>query len=353
MSAFDFTQSRILVTGGAGFIGSALVWDLNQRGVNDILVADFLGSDEKWRNLVPLNFNDYLEADDLLRRIEAGDPAFDDVELVFHLGACSATTERDAAYLVRNNFEYTKTLARWALAHDARFVYASSAATYGNGEAGMSDLEMDLGVFRPLNMYGYSKHLFDVYAARHGFLDGIVGLKYFNVYGPNEDHKGEMRSLVHKAYRQIMETGSVRLFKSHRPDYRDGEQTRDFLYVKDAVNLTLELAETPTAGGLFNVGSGQAHTWVQLATAIFEALDLPPRIEFIDMPEALRGKYQYHTQADLTKLRGYCKTVNLTPLRDAVADYVRNYLVPERRLGDEVAATVAEPAMVTVEAGNG
>ena len=335
MNVFDTTQSRILITGGAGFIGSALVWDLNQRGVDDILVADFLGTDDKWRNLAPLRFNDYLEADDLLRRIEAGDPAFNDVELVFHLGACSATTERDAAYLVRNNFEYTKTLARWALAHDARFVYASSAATYGDGTAGMSDMEMDLGVFRPLNMYGYSKHLFDVYAARHGFLDGIVGLKYFNVYGPNEDHKGDMRSLVHKAYRQIVETGAVRLFKSHRPDYRDGEQMRDFLYVKDAVNLTLELAETPTAGGLFNVGSGQAHTWVQLATAIFEALDREPKIEFIEMPEALRGKYQYYTQADLTKLRGYCKNVDLTPLKDAVADYVRNYLVPERRLGDE------------------
>ena len=351
MNAFDSTQSRILVTGGAGFIGSALIWDLNQRGVDDILVADFLGTDDKWRNLAPLNFNDYLEADDLLRRIEAGDPVFNDVELVFHLGACSATTERDAAYLVRNNFEYTKTLARWALAHDARFVYASSAATYGDGSAGMSDMEMDLGVFRPLNMYGYSKHLFDAYAARHGFLDGIVGLKYFNVYGPNEDHKGEMRSLVHKAYRQIVETGAVRLFKSHRPDYRDGEQMRDFLYVKDAVNLTLELAETPTAGGLFNVGSGQAHTWVQLATAIFEALDLPPKIEFIDMPEALRGKYQYYTQADLTKLRGYCKNVDLTPLKDAVADYVRNYLAPDRRLGDEAGRLPVEPAAVV--AGNG
>ncbi len=344
MNAFDTAQSRILVTGGAGFIGSALIWDLNQRGVDDILVADFLGTDEKWRNLSPLSFNDYLEADDLLRRIEAGDPAFNDVELVLHLGACSATTERNAAYLIRNNFEYTKTLARWALAHDARFVYASSAATYGDGAAGMSDLEIDLSVFRPLNMYGYSKHLFDVYAARHGFLDGIVGLKYFNVYGPNEDHKGEMRSLVNKAYRQIVETGAVKLFKSHRPDYRDGEQMRDFLYVKDAVNLTLELAETPTAGGLFNVGSGRAHTWVQLATAIFEALDRPPNIEFVEMPEALRGKYQYYTQADLTKLRGYCKTVDITPLKDAVADYVRNYLVPDRRLGDEANAAAPEPA---------
>ena len=340
-------QSRILVTGGAGFIGSALIWDLNQRGVDDVLVADFLGTDEKWRNLAPLRFDDYLEADDLLRRVENDDPALADVELVFHLGACSATTERDAGYLVRNNFEYTKKLAQWALAHDARFVYASSAATYGDGAAGMSDLESDLHVFRPLNMYGYSKQMFDVYAARHGFLDGIVGLKYFNVYGPNEDHKGDMRSLVHKAYQQIVETGKVRLFKSHRPDYRDGEQQRDFLYVKDAVNMTIELAETATAGGLFNVGSGQAHTWIELAHAIFAALGRPPQIEFIDMPEMLRGKYQYFTRADLTKLRGYCKNVSLTPLRDSVADYVRNYLVPDRRLGDEVAPAAPPAAPAT------
>ena len=335
MSALDSTQSRILVTGGAGFIGSALIWDLNQRGVEDILVADFLGSDEKWKNLAPLRFDDYIEANDLLARVEADDPALADVELVFHLGACSSTTERNATYLVRNNFEYTKKLAQWALAHDARFVYASSAATYGDGSAGMSDLENDLHVFQPLNMYGYSKHLFDLYAARHGFLDGIVGLKYFNVFGPNEDHKGDMRSLVHKAYRQIVDTGRVQLFKSHRPDYRDGEQRRDFLYVKDAVNTTIELAETATAGGVFNVGSGAAHTWIELAHAIFAALDRPPRIEFIDMPEALRDKYQYFTQADLTKLRGYCKNVPLTPLDEAVADYVQNYLAPDRRLGNE------------------
>ncbi len=335
MNNFDATQTRILVTGGAGFIGSALIWDLNQRGVDDVLVADFLGTDEKWKNLAPLRFNDYLEGDDLLHRIENEDPAFADVELVFHLGACSSTTERDAAYLVRNNFEYTKALAKWSLAHDVRFVYASSAATYGDGAKGMSDLEEDLSLYRPLNLYGYSKHLFDQYASRHGFLDDIVGLKYFNVFGPNEDHKGDMRSVVHKAYQQILRTGRVELFKSHRPDYRDGEQQRDFLYVKDAVNLTIELAETATAGGLFNVGSGRAHTWLELAGAIFAALDREPAIDFIDLPETLRGKYQYHTQADLTKLRAYCKNVELTPLREAVADYIQGYLATGKHLGDE------------------
>ena len=352
MQPLDSTESKILVTGGAGFIGSALVWDLNQRGVDDVLVADVLGTDEKWRNLSPLRFHDYLEADDLLKRVEADDPALAEIELVFHLGACSSTTERDASYLIRNNFEYTKTLARWALSHDARFVYASSAATYGDGSAGMSDLESDLGIFRPLNAYGYSKQLFDAYAQRHGFLDGIVGLKYFNVFGPNEDHKGDMRSLVHKAYQQIVETGKVRLFKSHRPDFRDGEQRRDFLYVKDAVNLTIELAETVTAGGVFNVGSGRAHTWIELATAIFEAMGREPQIEFIDMPATLRGKYQYHTQADLTKLCGYCKVVETTALKDAVADYVQNYLVPDRRLGDELPPVAAEANQTAATAGS-
>lgn len=346
MSAFDdVTQTRILVTGGAGFIGSAVIWDLNQRGVDDVLVADYLGNDqEKWKNLLPLRFNDYLEADDLLRRIEANDPALAQIELIFHLGACSSTTETDAAYLVRNNFEYTKTLAHWALAHDARFVYASSAATYGDGAAGMSDLEDDLSIYRPLNMYGYSKQLFDQYAARHGFLDGIVGLKYFNVFGPNEYHKGEMRSLVHKAYRQVVETGSIKLFKSYRPEFRDGEQMRDFLYVKDAVNMTIELAETATAGGLFNVGSGEAHTWIDLANAVFAALGREPKIEFIEMPAALRDKYQYRTCAELTKLNGYCKGLEIYTLEDAVADYVQEYLVPDKRLGDEPHADPAEEA---------
>lgn len=343
MSAFDdVTRTRILVTGGAGFIGSAVIWDLNQRGVDDVLVADFLGSDqEKWKNLLPLRFNDYLEADDLLRRIEANDPALAHIELIFHLGACSATTETDAAYLVRNNFEYTKALAHWALAHDARFVYASSAATYGDGSAGMSDLEDDLSIYRPLNMYGYSKHLFDQYASRHGFLDGIVGLKYFNVFGPNEYHKGDMRSLVHKAYRQVVETGSIKLFKSYRPEFKDGEQVRDFLYVKDAVNITIELAETATAGGLFNVGSGEAHTWIELANAVFAALGREPKIEFIEMPESLRDKYQYRTCAELTKLNGYCKGLEIHRLEDAVADYVREYLTVGKRLGDEVSVDAA------------
>lgn len=328
-------DARILVTGGAGFIGSALVWALNRSGADNIWIADVLDETDKWRNLVPLAFREYLEADALLPLLERD--ALGRFDLVFHLGACSSTTERDAAYLMRNNYDYTRRLAARALAQDARFVYASSAATYGDGRHGMRDDadEAALRRLRPLNMYGYSKHLFDLYAARQGWFDRIVGLKYFNVFGPNEDHKGDMRSVVHKAFGQVRDTGTIRLFRSHRPEYRDGEQRRDFLYVKDAVAMTLHLACTPAARGLFNVGSGVAHTWLDLARAVFAALGREPRIEFVDMPASLRDRYQYFTQADIGRLRatGYDRPV--TPLAAAVADTVRTYLLPDRRLGDE------------------
>jgi ADP-L-glycero-D-manno-heptose 6-epimerase len=330
------SEQNILVTGGAGFIGSALVWELNQRGIDNILVADLLGEGDKFKNLVPLRFTDYIEADELLERFLENPAYAREFSHIYHLGACSSTTETDNRYLIENNYEYTKILARAAVAHDVRFVYASSAATYGDGSQGMSD-EDPIGKLRPLNMYGYSKHLFDLYAQRMGWLDHIVGLKYFNVFGPNEVHKGDMRSLVSKAFDQVMETGEIGLFKSYHPDYKDGEQKRDFLYVKDAVKMTLFLGQETTAGGLFNLGSGEANTWNTLATAIFEGLQREPRITFIDMPETLRPKYQYYTCAKIGKLRhaGYGEPI--TPLFDAVTDYVRNYLMPGKFLGDESA----------------
>ncbi len=334
MSTLD---GRILVTGGAGFIGSALVWALNRRGHHDIVVTDFLGTDEKWKNLTPLRFADYLEADVFRETLRRDAGAFGRFSAVFHLGACSATTERNAAYLIDNNYASTRELAAWSLQQGARFIYASSAATYGDGAQGMDDQDADLHRLRPLNMYGYSKHLFDLQAQRSGWLGQIVGVKYFNVFGPNEDHKGDMRSLVHKAYQQILSTGRVQLFKSHRPEYRDGEQQRDFLYVKDAVEMTLHFAEHPSgqaAGGLFNLGSGEANTWLTLTHAIFAALDRPPQVEFIDMPAELRGKYQYFTQADVGKLRASGYDRPMTALADAVRDYVQGYLVPGRKLGD-------------------
>ncbi len=331
----SFLNGRILVTGGAGFIGSALIHALNQRGHSDILVCDLLGQDEKWKNLVPLQFADYVEAGAFRQRLLANPSAFGKFSAVFHLGACSATTEKNASYLADNNYEFTKELAAWTLGQHGRFVYASSAATYGDGAQGMDDTSPALSTLRPLNMYGYSKHLFDLYAQRHGFLDQIVGVKYFNVFGPNEDHKADMRSLVNKAFQQILATGRVQLFKSHKPEYKDGEQMRDFLYVKDAVELTLHFAEkATTAGGLYNLGSGEANTWLTLARAIFSALDREPQIEFIDMPEVLRGKYQYYTRADISKLRatGYARA--MTPLNEAVRDYVQGYLMTGKKLGE-------------------
>ena len=334
MKLNDFSDTRVLVTGGAGFIGSALVWALNRRGCERVIVCDRLGTDEKWRNLTPLRFADYVEADDLLPRLQNG--VLGKFNLVLHLGACSSTTERDAGFLIRNNFEFTRDLAAWSLANRTRFVYASSAATYGDGAAGMEDNDAKLDTLRPLNMYGYSKHLFDLHAKRAGFLGRIVGLKYFNVFGPNEDHKGDMRSVVHKSFGQVRETGVIRLFKSHRPDYRDGEQKRDFLYVKDAVAMTLHLAADEKAGGLFNIGSGAARTWLDLARAVFAALKREPKIEFTEMPESIRDKYQYFTEANLARLRAAGFTAPVTPLESAVSDYVGNYLVPDRRLDPAV-----------------
>lgn len=326
-------NKNILVTGGAGFIGSALVHSLNESGIEDILVADFLGEDEKWRNLVPLRYSDYIEADVLLDRVIKDSHFFKDISHIYHLGACSATTEKDASYLIRNNFEFSKTLAKAALSAGTRFIYASSAATYGDGLLGMDDTLEDLHSLRPLNMYGYSKHMFDCWAKKNRILDSIVGLKYFNVFGPNEAHKADMRSLVAKAYEQIKLTGEIGLFKSHHPDYQDGEQMRDFLYVKDAVAMTLHLGQESKAGGLFNLGSGEANTWMTLATAIFEAMGEAPRIKFIDMPEQLKEKYQYHTCADISKLRATGYDKNPQPLRDSVKDYVQNYLMQDKRLG--------------------
>lgn len=328
-------NGRILVTGGAGFIGSALVWALNQRGHTDIVISDYLGSDEKWKNLVPLRYRDYVEADVLRRQLAAHADSLGRIETVFHLGACSATTEKNASYLADNNYAYTKELATWALARDARFIYASSAATYGDGAQGMDDRNDDIARLRPLNMYGYSKHMFDLHAQKTGMLSRLVGVKYFNVFGPNEDHKADMRSLVNKAYQQILASGRVQLFKSHKPEFRDGEQMRDFLYVKDAVEMTLHFAEQArNAGGLYNLGSGEANTWVTLTRAIFTAMGREPQIDFIEMPEVLRGKYQYFTQADVGKLRASGYSRAMTPLTESVRDYVQNYLVPGKKLGE-------------------
>jgi len=319
----------IVVTGGAGFIGSTLIAGLNSRGLSDILVVDELACDQKWKNLRNLSFADYVEKDNFLEMVLA-DKLPSGIDAVLHMGACSDTTETNASYLIKNNYEYTKLLAQWATDANIRFVYASSAATYGDGSAGFKDDEKHIDKLRPLNMYGYSKQLFDLWARRTGLLKKIVGLKYFNVFGPNEYHKADMRSFVLKAFEQINATGKVRLFKSYRPKYKDGEQMRDFLYVKDAVDMTLFFLDNAKLNGLFNIGTGKARTWNDLVKAVFAAMDKKPSIEYIDMPDSIRNQYQYFTEADITKLKqaGYEKKP--TPLEDAIKDYVQNHLLKSK-----------------------
>ena len=321
----------IIVTGGAGFIGSALIWELNRRGVSDIIVVDHLGTAEKWKNLVPLHFNDYIEKDVFIEKAISS-VLKHKIEAVLHMGACSSTTEHDASYLIQNNFEYTKRLCAACMRKNIRFIYASSAATYGDGSFGYSDDESQLEWLRPLNMYGYSKHLFDLWAQRHKLLGKITGLKFFNIFGPNEYHKEDMRSMVIKAVEQIRSTGAVRLFKSDKAQYKDGEQVRDFLYVKDAVELSLFFLDNPQVSGIFNIGSGKASTWNELAEAVFSAMGTKKNIIYIDMPEPLKDKYQYHTMADISKLRRAGCGLKVTPLEEAVRDYVANYLLTGSRL---------------------
>lgn len=317
-------SKQIVVTGAAGFIGCNLVAELNARGWDDLILVDSPDQDDKSRNLLGLRFADVVEPDLFLTKLEKNE--FGEIDAIIHLGACSSTTERDAEYLLRNNTHYTRTLCEWSLKHGARFIYASSAATYGDGGQGYKDDEDSLESLHALNLYGHSKHLFDLWARENGWLSRIAGLKYFNVFGPHEEHKGDMRSMVSKAYRQIKNTGKVELFKSYRPDYEDGEQKRDFIYVKDAVAVTLHFLENRDVNGLFNCGTGNARSWNDLADAVFAAMGAAPRIEYVEMPEAIRNQYQYFTQAEMAKLRkaGYKKP--FTPLEDAVREYVTESL---------------------------
>jgi ADP-L-glycero-D-manno-heptose 6-epimerase len=315
---------KYIVTGGAGFIGRNLVAELNRRGEDDILIVDSLGTEDKWRNLRGLRFEDMIDKDDFRIGVAEGD--FTEARVVLHEGACSATTEQDADYLLDNNYRYTRELCLFCLAHDIRFVYASSAATYGDGANGYSDHDDMTPKLRPLNMYGFSKQLFDLWALKHRLFDRIAGLKYFNVYGPHEEHKGDMRSMVHKAYGQVSEHGNVNLFRSYRPDYADGEQQRDFLYVNDAVDVTLWFGENPDRSGLFNCGTGEARTWNDLAAAVFAAMGREQQIIYVDMPDVLQDKYQYFTQADMRKLRDAGYDRPFTSIEDGVTDYVQTYL---------------------------
>ncbi len=321
----------IVVTGGAGFIGSATVWKLNQMGNNDIIIVDELRSGEKWKNLNGLFYQDVIHKADFFDMVVDNEVPFK-VDAIIHLGACSSTTEKDADYLLHNNYKFTLELAKYALEQDIRFIYASSAATYGAGEKGYDDNEELIEQLRPLNMYGYSKQMFDIWAMQNKVLDRIVGLKYFNVFGPNEFHKGDMRSVVHKAFEQVRDVGKVKLFKSTDEKYEDGGQMRDFIYVKDAVDMTLFFLENRDANGLFNVGTGKARTWNDLVTAVFNAMEKEVNIEYIDMPEHLRGKYQNFTEAQNGKIRNAGYENEITSLEMGVEDYIKTYLLKNEYL---------------------
>ncbi|PWW83371.1 MULTISPECIES: ADP-glyceromanno-heptose 6-epimerase [Prosthecochloris] len=316
----------IVITGGAGFIGSAMLWELNKHGTTDIIVVDDLGSTAtgKWKNLSGLSFTDFIHKNEFISWL--ADNRLPEISTVIHMGAISATTETDASLLMANNYNYSKELAMLCASRKIRFIYASSAATYGDGRRGYNDEEENLKRLRPLNMYGYSKQLFDLWALKTGILKQAVGLKFFNVFGPNEYHKTDMCSVVFKAFQQIKETGTVQLFESHRDDYPHGEQMRDFIYVKDCTALISWLIENQTIHGVFNVGTGQARSFNDLVKATFSALGLESKIQYTPMPETLRDKYQYFTQAEISKLRSYGYTQPLTSLEEGVKDYVNNYL---------------------------
>lgn len=327
-----YDDKLIVLTGGAGFIGSGVLRHLNDCGVSNIVVVDNLGQGEKWKNLVGKRFVEVLHKDHLFEWLVGRET---EVEAFIHLGACSNTMEYDANYLLENNYAYTLRLAEYALKNNQRFIYASSAATYGDGTRGFSDDVDHLENLRPLNMYGYSKHLFDLWAKRQGVLEHIVGLKYFNIFGPNEGHKGRMASAIVKMVPQALEDGAIRLFKFYastsEPDrYQDGEQCRDFLYVKDCARMTCNFLEADV-GGIFNIGQGHPHTWNYLAKTVFESLNLPINIEYIDMPQELIGQYQNYTCAEMDKFEKVFPAHQTTPLEDAVFDYVRGYLLPGKR----------------------
>lgn len=324
-----FEDQLIIVTGGAGFIGSCLIRYLNDKGYSNIIVVDELGDTEKWKNLVGKQFIDILDKSQLFSWLEGRES---EIEAFIHLGACSDTVETNASYLLENNYRYTLRLAEYALEHNHRFIYASSAATYGDGSQGFEDNEEKLYELKPLNMYGFSKQLFDQWAKSQGVLDKVTGLKYFNVFGPNEKHKGRMASYIVRMVPQILKGESIKLFKSSEPSlYADGEQKRDFIYVKDVVKMTAAFLEND-ACGIYNIGSARASTWNELANAVFAALKKTPKIEYIDMPADLIGKYQNYSCADMAKTRKVLgDLVNCTTLNESVADYVQNYIMLEKQ----------------------
>ena len=310
----------IVLTGGAGFIGSCILAELNARGVSDIYVVDHIEhSSLKKKNLINKDYEEYFDKKDFRGRLTAN--RLKKVTAIIHMGACSSTTLNDELYFEENNYQYTRDLALWALKNEARFIYASSAATYGDGSLGYSDEESLIPQLKPLNFYGQSKQKFDKWVLDHNASGRMAGLKFFNVFGPNEYHKDDMRSVIAKAYPRVVQEGKISLFKSYKPEYADGEQKRDFIYVKDAVDVVMYFFDHPDINGIYNVGTGKARSWNDVARALFAAVGKKPTIEYIEMPEPLRGQYQYFTEADMKKLRSSGYRRPFTELEEAVKDY--------------------------------
>ena len=316
----------IIVTGGAGFIGSCVVRTLNDEGRDDIVIVDNIAETDKWMNMRNKRYIKYVHKSKFLEEL----PTYENVEAIIHMGAQSSTTERNFDYLWKNNFEYTKALWNYCAEKQISFIYASSAATYGDGNFGFSD-RMDIDQLRPLNGYGYSKQLFDLWVKHQAqvFPRQHVGLKFFNVYGPNEYFKGSMASMVFHGFNQIMQDGEIRLFKSCNPNYEDGGQLRDFVYVKDICSVIIFLLKNQSISGLFNVGTGRAQSFRELAEATFRALGKEPNIRYIYMPEKLRGKYQYYTQADMVQLASAGYPKDFLNVEEGVRDYVQNHLAKD------------------------
>ncbi|MBF0298031.1 MAG: ADP-glyceromanno-heptose 6-epimerase [Oligoflexia bacterium] len=345
------SSDTIIITGGAGFIGSVLCKELNTQGYKNIILVDRLRDKNKWKNLLGLDFSDFINADDFFPFIEQNNFINKNISTIFHMGACSETTQKNVDYLIQNNVEYSKSIFNLCSKLRCKLIYASSAATYGSGEQGYSDDHQLISKLRPLNPYGFSKQLFDRWILQQlsisssyiSFPPFWAGIKFFNVFGPQEYHKGNMSSVVLKAYQQIKSCGHVKLFKSHNQNYLDGQQLRDFVYVKDCVLAMIEMMKinfienkgsipvSVSASGIYNMGTGQARSFKDLALAVFSALNINPSIEYIDMPEDIRNQYQYYTQAEMQKLQALLPKFKFSSLENSVNDYVLNYLISADR----------------------
>jgi len=321
-------NKSIVITGAAGFIASCVVRHLNEQKITDLILVDDIERSDRWKNLQNKKFLDLISKNELFTFLEK---RREEVSAIIHLGACSDTLETDGNFLMENNYRFSVRLAEYAIPSRIRFIYASSAATYGDGFLGFRDDHASLDLLKPLNLYGFSKHLFDLWLKRRGFLDRVVGLKYFNVYGPNESHKGHMSSMVYKMFPKAKKEGVIQLFQSSEPHrFADGDQCRDFIYVKDAAAMTCQFLENDLCG-IFNIGLGQPTTWNTLAQAVFKAMDIQPQIEYIPMPENLKRQYQNYTCADMEKYYKSAKIAPLYTVDTAVKDYICNYLLQDER----------------------